>query len=115
MCILSGGKCRGLRFPGHSVNAPQGRWQSRKDIHWYARDKEETDADKLARERKEEIRRLKEAEEDALAVALGFAPTVRNPEGEGEGTGANNIKVEKTAKDLEIEALEQEQRLHEKA
>lgn len=95
------------------MNAPQGRWQSRKDIHWYARDKEETDADKAARERKEEIRRLKEAEEDALAVALGFAPTVRSAD--GEGTGANNIEVEKSDKDLEIEALEKEQKAREKA
>jgi hypothetical protein len=39
------------------------------DIHWYARD-QETSADAAARARADEIRKVKEAEEDALAVAL---------------------------------------------
>jgi hypothetical protein len=49
---------------GHSINAPTGRWQKNKDIHWYNRDKG-TDA-----ERDEEIRKVKEAEAEALAAAL---------------------------------------------
>lgn len=39
------------------------------DIHWYARD-QETSVDAAARARADEIRKVKEAEEDALAVAL---------------------------------------------
>ncbi|OCH89061.1 hypothetical protein OBBRIDRAFT_733249 [Obba rivulosa] len=60
-------------YLGHSINAPTGRWQKNKDIHWYARDKEQTQA-----ERDEEIRRIKEAEAEALAAALCvYYPTSR--------------------------------------
>ncbi|KZP01270.1 hypothetical protein CALVIDRAFT_548101 [Calocera viscosa TUFC12733] len=52
-------------YLGHSVNAPAGRWQKNKDIHWYSRDIEGTEEEK-----REEIRKVKEAEEDALAIAL---------------------------------------------
>lgn len=45
--------------------APVGRWQKNKDINWY-----NNDADVAAEERAAEIKRIKEAEEDALAVAL---------------------------------------------
>ncbi|EJT96785.1 hypothetical protein DACRYDRAFT_97454 [Dacryopinax primogenitus] len=62
-------------YLGHSINAPAGRWQKNKDIHWYARDVGGTDEEK-----REEIKRIKEAEEDALAVALGFKPAVRVPQ-----------------------------------
>ncbi|TFK66295.1 hypothetical protein BDN72DRAFT_844509 [Pluteus cervinus] len=57
-------------YLGHSINAPTGRWQKNKDIHWYNRDQNETDAD-----RANEIKRIKELEADALSVALGFGPT----------------------------------------
>lgn len=52
-------------YLGHSINAPTGRWQKNKDIHWYNRD-----VDSSAAERAEEIRKVKELEADALAVAL---------------------------------------------
>jgi hypothetical protein len=52
-------------YLGHSINAPTGRWQKNKDVHWYNRDQEQAEADK-----REEIREIKQAEEDALAVAL---------------------------------------------
>ncbi|KAI5480469.1 hypothetical protein MNV49_000622 [Pseudohyphozyma bogoriensis] len=61
-------------YLGHSINAPKGRWQNGKDITWYLKDKQ-GDED----ERAEEIRKIKEAEEDALSAALGFAPTPRAP------------------------------------
>ncbi|RDX55234.1 hypothetical protein OH76DRAFT_1339605 [Lentinus brumalis] len=55
-------------YLGHSINAPTGRWQKNKDIHWYTREGPQGDA-----ERREEIRRIKEAEAEALAAALYVA------------------------------------------
>ena len=52
-------------YLGHSINAPTGRWQKNKDVHWYNRDLSTADA-----ERAEEIRKIKEAEAEALSVAL---------------------------------------------
>ncbi|RFU32230.1 hypothetical protein B7463_g4136, partial [Scytalidium lignicola] len=81
-------------YLGHSLMAPVGRWQKGKDLTWYAKadDKNtgETAEEKHVRERKEEIKRIKEAEEDALSRALGLPVT---PRGNGEGTGANAVDV----------------------
>ncbi|KZP04252.1 hypothetical protein FIBSPDRAFT_732347 [Athelia psychrophila] len=52
-------------YLGHSINAPTGRWQKNKDVHWYNRDKDDD-----AVQRAEEIRLVKEAEADALSAAL---------------------------------------------
>ncbi|KAJ4500692.1 kinase phosphorylation protein-domain-containing protein [Lentinula lateritia] len=60
-------------YLGHSINAPTGRWQKNKDVHWYSRDLKDSEAERL-----EEIRKIKEAEADALAVALGFTPEPRS-------------------------------------
>ena len=43
-----------------------------KDLHWYARDKSSLSAD--AEAAKEEIKRIKEEEEQAMREALGLAP-----------------------------------------
>ncbi|KAL0954703.1 hypothetical protein HGRIS_003652 [Hohenbuehelia grisea] len=56
-------------YLGHSINAPTGRWQKNKDVHWYSRDIQDD-----AAQRAEEIRKVKEAEAEALSAALGFAP-----------------------------------------
>lgn len=58
--------------------APVGRWQQKRDLSWYA--KSGDSADKAKQEREEEIRRIKEAEQDAMALALGLpvAPRVSN-------------------------------------
>jgi hypothetical protein len=98
-------------YLGSTVNAPQGRWQKNKDIHWYQRDKTDDDPSIEAAKKREEIRKLKEAEEDALSIALGFAPTKR--EGDGDGTGANGIKVERKG-DGALEEAEREERKAEK-
>lgn len=52
--------------------APVGRWQKNKDIHWYGKEGGAggDDAEARAQAKKEELRRVKEAEEDALSVAL---------------------------------------------
>lgn len=80
-------------YLGHSVMAPVGRWQKGRDLSWYAKgdDKNtvegETAEERKARERKEEIRKIKEAEEDALARALGLPVADRNV------SGSNAIEV----------------------
>lgn len=70
-------------YLGHSLMAPVGRWAKGRDLNWYAKgdakDGEEEDpAEQAARERREEIKRVKEAEEDALARALGLPVPQRN-------------------------------------
>ena len=52
-------------YLGHSINAPTGRWQKKKDVHWYNRDLKSSQE-----EHAEEIRKIKEAEAEALSVAL---------------------------------------------
>ncbi|KAK6929050.1 Multiple myeloma tumor-associated protein 2-like, N-terminal [Dillenia turbinata] len=63
-------------YVGHSIMAPVGRWQKGKDLHWYARDKKSQSADMEAA--KEEIKRIKEEEEQAMREALGLAPKRAN-------------------------------------
>ncbi|MCJ1458062.1 hypothetical protein MMC28_008432 [Mycoblastus sanguinarius] len=67
-------------YLGHSLMAPVGRWQKNKDLSWYAKSDTSPDALAAAEARKEEIRRIKEAEQDALSEALGYGPIPkRNP------------------------------------
>ncbi|PTB78787.1 hypothetical protein M440DRAFT_1461808 [Trichoderma longibrachiatum ATCC 18648] len=81
-------------YLGHSLKAPVGRWAKGRDLNWYAKsdatpaDSAETDEERKAREHKEELRRIKEAEEDAMARALGLPPPVRT------SSGANAVDVE---------------------
>jgi hypothetical protein len=80
-------------YLGHSLKAPVGRWAQGRDLTWYAKsnakdtDLNETEDERHARERREEIRKIKEAEEDAIAAALGLPPKNRDT------TGANAIEV----------------------
>lgn len=77
-------------------------------MHWYARDTDPSDEGIAARQKREEMKKLKEAEEEALAVALGFAPTKKAEDiklGDGSGGGG---------RDEEIERLEKEEKKREK-
>ncbi|XXG65062.1 hypothetical protein AAC387_Pa05g2859 [Persea americana] len=62
-------------YLGHSLKAPVGRWQKGKDLHWYTRDKK-SELDTEAAQ--EEIKRIKEEEEQAMREALGLAPKRSN-------------------------------------
>ncbi|ERF70102.1 hypothetical protein EPUS_00289 [Endocarpon pusillum Z07020] len=89
-------------YLGHSLMAPVGRWQKGRDLNWYAKgnaDEEagETVAQKAERERKEEIKRIKEAEQDALARALGYDVPPRNPNLETLGDAKEVNKILKEA------------------
>ncbi|QSS63215.1 MMtag superfamily domain-containing protein [Histoplasma capsulatum] len=71
-------------YLGHSLMAPVGRWQQNRDLSWYAKgDKDaagsaEEAAAKLRSEREEEIKRIKEAEQEAMARALGLPVASRS-------------------------------------
>ncbi|KAF3920337.1 hypothetical protein ABW20_dc0100906 [Dactylellina cionopaga] len=72
-------------YLGVSVKAPTGRWQQNRDVQWYSRDSSKTpDQAALDREkaRLEEIKRIKESENDALSAALGFKVAKRQTEGD---------------------------------
>ncbi|KAI1438810.1 hypothetical protein GGR50DRAFT_302162 [Xylaria sp. CBS 124048] len=81
-------------YLGHSLKAPVGRWQKGRDLTWYAKSNatdsssNETPEERAARERREELKKIKEAEEDALARALGLPVAARNV------TGANAVDVD---------------------
>jgi hypothetical protein len=62
-------------YLGHSLLAPVGRWQKGKDLTWYAKAAPTNAENEKAQQKEErlaEIRKIKEAEEEALAEALGF-------------------------------------------
>ncbi len=94
-------------YLGHSLMAPVGRWQKNRDLNWYAKGDAANAADgefaeqQAARQRAEEIKRVKEAEQDALARALGLpVPDRSNPNLEALGDRQN---LEKVVKETAIE------------
>jgi hypothetical protein len=97
--------------------APVGRWQKGRDLNWYAKTDAEGNEVSEADARKEEIRKVKQAEEEALAKALGIEPpqsAANNanmlPVG-GEGGLSKMIDGGKAALDVE-ELPRKERRRH---
>lgn len=91
-------------YLGHSLMAPVGRWQKGRDLNWYAKgetenaDESETAEEKAARERADEIRAVKEVEQDALARALGLpVPDRSNPNTQALGNRKDMETVVKEA------------------
>lgn len=70
-------------YLGHSLKAPVGRWQQGRDLTWYSKDKGDGEEEKA-----EEMRKVKLAEEEAMAKALGLPPPNK------DGTGGNEIAVQ---------------------
>ncbi|KAG8907148.1 hypothetical protein FRB99_005256 [Tulasnella sp. 403] len=96
-------------YLGHSINAPTGRWQKNKDVHWYARDTKDSEL-----ERQEERRKIKEAEAEAMSAALGFGPSIRpNMPSESSGTKSAEER-EQEEKQKELEKEEKRRRKEEK-
>ncbi|KAI9843040.1 MAG: hypothetical protein M1837_006671 [Sclerophora amabilis] len=79
-------------YLGHSLMAPVGRWQKNRDLGWYANSS--TDAagtpgnNPQEMARLAEIAKIKEAENEALAEALGFPVVSANQTKLGGGAGA---------------------------
>ncbi|KAF1990165.1 hypothetical protein K402DRAFT_371199 [Aulographum hederae CBS 113979] len=71
-------------YLGHSLKAPVGRWQKNRDLTWFSNSKDASasQSDLAAAEaaRKEEFKRVKEAEENALAASLGLPLPHQNKE-----------------------------------
>lgn len=91
--------------------APVGRWQQGKDLSWYAKADEGTDAaNKAEEERAEEIRRVKEAEQDALSRALGLPVASKKAGGNANAnmTPLGGKDVEKAIKEAADDDGEEE-------
>ncbi|KAF8633235.1 hypothetical protein AX15_001464 [Amanita polypyramis BW_CC] len=100
-------------YLGHSINAPTGRWQKNKDVHWYNRERKQTDS-----QRREEIQKVKALEADALAVALGFEPASKSTvqaKDESNGQDANSVIAEEEKKREERKRRKAEKKVQKRA
>jgi hypothetical protein len=94
-------------YLGHSLMAPVGRWQRGKDLTWYAKgdSKERMTEDE---QRKEEIKRIKQAEEDAIAAALGLPVPKREANANEEPLGDRAVTGDGKGKEGKSEGKKRE-------
>ncbi|OMJ22987.1 Multiple myeloma tumor-associated protein 2-like protein [Smittium culicis] len=64
-------------YLGNSAMAPTGRWQKGIDLFWYSKSKKtgSKSAEQSAEDMSDELRRIKEQEAEAMAIALGLPPS----------------------------------------
>ena len=86
-------------YLGHSLMAPVGRWQKGKDLNWYARAEGDQEGKSEAELRKEEMRRVKEAEEEAMAKALGYELPPKKAENPNEVALGERKSVQETVRE----------------
>ncbi|KAH2180648.1 hypothetical protein V6Z98_005118 [Aspergillus fumigatus] len=92
-------------YLGHSLMAPVGRWQQGRDLQWYT--KGETTAEEQARRDREELQRVKQAEEEAMARALGLPlPVSKNGEASRVGVQEGTVYGIARATETETETAE---------
>ncbi|KAG4304095.1 hypothetical protein PORY_002459 [Pneumocystis oryctolagi] len=92
-------------YLGHSLRAPVGRWQKGRDLTWYAKGKKE--ATTISRDvRAEEIRKIKEAEKDALAEALSRGFEVEKKTVSTATAEEVASAIHRTDKEMEINSVD---------
>ncbi|XP_060772512.1 multiple myeloma tumor-associated protein 2 isoform X2 [Neoarius graeffei] len=64
-------------YLGNSLMAPVGRWQKGKDLTWFNKDKQSSGT----QDRQQELRAVREAEHNAMMVALGHKTVQKRPAG----------------------------------